>query len=531
MNEILTYQVLQAALDIGVKEFVLCPGSRNSSFVQALKSEQSITSYYMFEERSSAFFALGRCQATHRPVAVITTSGTAVGELLPAVMEAYYTGIPLLLISADRPRNFRGKGAPQSAEQVGIFGLYAPFFLDLAAGDSCDFTGWNQCAPAHINVCLAEPQSQPPWQGKTLKLQESDRPLPVVSKQAAVQLNRFLSTVKYPLVVVGSLRQDTREQVAQFLLKLNAPVVLEGISGLREDDRLKPLCIRRSEKILRSAIQADYAIDGVLRIGGVPTQRLWRDLEYLQGKVQVCSITEVPFSGLSWSGELITTPIDLFLQDYDCPNQSFADLAKKWLTEDQLFKARMFELFEEEPAAEPSLMYELSCCISDQAHVYLGNSLPIREWDMAASFDQRGFVVKASRGLSGIDGQLSTFLGTCIPYAENWGIFGDLTALYDMSAPWILSQLHHIQAHFVIINNGGGKIFDRMYSDIEMQNCHQLNFEPLARMWGIPYERWESVPERIGHPAGVQMIEIIPDHGATKRFWGSLTKEFTLVAG
>lgn len=525
MNEPLTYQVLQAAIDIGVSEFILCPSSRNSSFVQALKPETDAIIYYWFEERSAAFFALGRSKLTQRPVAVITSSGTAAAELLPAAMEAYYTGIPLLLITADRPRRFRGKGAPQSADQVGLFGLYTPYSLDVESHFPYCFSGWDQQAPAHINVCFEEPQGQPVWQGQSLKWKESlGKNKSLLNIDKGKKLDQFFAKVQQPLVVVSALKTHVKEDVVQFLLKLNAPLVLEGISGIREDERLKHLVITRTEKILTSAEQAGYAVDGVLRIGGVPTQRLWRDLEYLESNTYVCSITDVPFSGLSWNDDLIHGPIDQFLCEYSLKVSYHSNAAKQWLAEDQLFQEQLAYLFECEPTAEPSLMYELSRLIPKNSLVYLGNSLPIREWDLAALREDRKLTLFANKGMNGIDGQLSTFFGMCCDQSDNWGIFGDLTALYDMAGPWILSQLEGIQANIVIINNSGGKIFERMYTDVEMQNCHHLNFEPLAKMWGLSYEKWEFIPDQFAERGGSRLIEIVPDNIATKRFWDQMAK-------
>lgn len=531
MNEQLTYQVLQAAIDIGVSEFILCPSSRNSSFVLALKPETDAMIYYWFEERSAAFFALGRSKLTQRPVAVVTSSGTAAAELLPAAMEAYYTGIPLLLITADRPRRFRGKGAPQSADQIGLFGLYTPYSLDVESHFPYCFSGWDQKAPAHINVCFEEPQGQPAWQGQGLKWKE-----PLCKKKSLInfdeseKLDQFFSKVQQPLVVVSALKSQVKEDVVQFLIKLNAPLVLEGISGIREDERLKHLVITGSEKILASAAQAGYSVDGVLRIGGIPTQRLWRDLEYSESRLDVCSISDVPFSGLSWNDDLIHVPIDQFLRGYSLKNSYDSNAAKRWFEEDQLFKDKLSHLFETEPTAEPSLIYQLSRLIPKNSLVYLGNSLPIREWDMAALREDRNITLFANKGMNGIDGQLSTFLGTCSDLTNNWGVFGDLTALYDMAGPWILSQLEGIHANIVIINNSGGKIFERMYADVEMQNCHHLNFEPLAKMWGLSYEKWEFIPDRLAERGGSRLIEIVPDNVATKRFWDQMAKNLQTIA-
>jgi 2-succinyl-5-enolpyruvyl-6-hydroxy-3-cyclohexene-1-carboxylate synthase len=153
MNKFMAEQILLEASRVGVQEYCFCPGNRNSPFVPLIKSK----TYYWHEERSAAFFAIGRARLTERPVGIIVTSGTAAGELLPAAMEVYYSGVPLLLITADRPRRYRGSGAPQSAEQVGLFGQYATFSLDLAGEEPCTLSGWNLVSPAHINVCFEEP--------------------------------------------------------------------------------------------------------------------------------------------------------------------------------------------------------------------------------------------------------------------------------------------------------------------------------------------------------------------------------------
>jgi len=144
----------------GAHEFCVCAGSRNSPLLAVLGGGQAILPvrtgkiacpplrlFSFVDERSAAFFALGRVKLHGQPVAVVTTSGTAVAEMLPAAIEAYYSGIPLILISADRPARFRGTGAPQSIEQLGLFGVYAETSLD----------SWTRTKPLHLNVEFDEP--------------------------------------------------------------------------------------------------------------------------------------------------------------------------------------------------------------------------------------------------------------------------------------------------------------------------------------------------------------------------------------
>lgn len=310
---------------------------------------------------------------------------------------------------------------------------------------------------------------------------------------------------KNPLVVVSTLLKKDREAVVHFLLKLAFPVYLEGVSGIREEPRLQHLRITYIEKL--------WDIDGVLRIGGVPTFRYWRDLENLEGKIPVYSVSHLPFSGLSW-GNVIHCDITSFLESL-CWDKIPVDHPA--IQADQNLYQVTLELIREEPRSEQSLVHALSLQIPRKSLVYLGNSMPIREWDSSATYTNREFQIFASRGLNGIDGQISTFLGLCQPYQENWAILGDLTTLYDMAGPWILPQLSDINVNIVVINNGGGKIFAGMFPYTEIQNLHSHNFEPLANMWGLNYEQWEIITP-ISSAKQNRLIEIIPDDTSTKRF-------------
>ena len=135
-------RVIALARELGVEDFCVCGGSRNAPLIAVIDRAFSFV-----DERSAAFFALGRAKLTERPVAVITTSGTAVAELLPAAVEAHYSGVPLVLITADRPERYRGTGAPQAIEQEGIFGVYASRHPER----------WTRGGPLHINIEFDEP--------------------------------------------------------------------------------------------------------------------------------------------------------------------------------------------------------------------------------------------------------------------------------------------------------------------------------------------------------------------------------------
>jgi 2-succinyl-5-enolpyruvyl-6-hydroxy-3-cyclohexene-1-carboxylate synthase len=524
--EALAHAVLTRLLAAGVREFCVCPGARNAPFIAWLagpERDPAITCRYFYEERSAAFYALGRARRLQAPVAVLTTSGTAAGELLPATMEAYYTGVPLVLVTSDRPRSYRHTGAPQVAMQPGIFGIYVSESLDL---DHSVPALKISALPLHLNVCFDEPLVS----AAAERALHPDARLatPSVSNAApstgpAPDLAGFFAQAARPLALVSGLGSAAeREGVASFLLAHGIPAYLEAASGLREDPRLAQLRVHQGDRLIERAVQAEYAIDGVLRIGAVPTHRLWRDLEGKLAHLPVVSVSALPFSGLSRDNRLIQCS-PARLAEVPAAGTPPREWAQRFLAADREFQAGIDALCAEHPRAEPALFRALSRVIAPSSHVYVGNSLPIREWDLAATFEPRGLELTASRGLNGIDGQVSTFLGLSETGRENWAIVGDLTALYDLAGPWALRDRPELDARICVVNNGGGRIFDRMFPEKEFQNAHPIRFRAWADLWGLPFEQWETVPA--ARPlAGASLVELVPCAESTRAFWEAYAK-------
>ena len=512
-NMQLSHHVIYQLLASGVREFCLCAGARNSPFVKLFESNPQIKVYHFFEERSAAFFALGRIVATRHPVAVITTSGTAVAELLPAAVEGTYSSLPLILVTADRPKSYRGTGAPQSIEQVGIFTYYIESCFDLDA-DNTHFSlnGLSWKKPIHVNVCFSEPlkdgdviQFKAPDQEVRTKFPESF-PIEMVD-----QMHGFLETY-HPIVILGAIPEKCREHVVDFLARLKAPIYAEAISGLRGHPRLKEFEIRSGERILTKLLD-DKVFNAVFRIGGVPTVRLWRDLEDRRIDLPVFSLGYNHFTGLS-------REIPHF-DDLEDLSKIEVDVAKfmpdNVMSFDQSMAVKAVELYKKYPRSEPGLVYHLSKLTSGEA-VYLGNSLPIREWDLAADFDQIPLRVSGSRGANGIDGQVSTFLGWCKSKSPNWAILGDLTALYDPSALWVSRQMQDMKIRIVVLNNSGGMIFKRMFGKEIFLNRHDIGFEHWAKQWSFDFQKWQEVPSA---PilSDRQIIEVSVCEKQTEQFW------------
>lgn len=518
-NMQLAGKVIQELVNTGVREFVLCAGARNSPLVHILDDNKNLKVYSFFEERSAAFFALGRIASTRRPVAIITTSGTAVAELLPAAVEGTYSSLPLIMVTADRPKHYRGTGAPQAIEQVGIFSYYNEVALDIDAENShVSFKSLSWKKPIHVNVCFEEPLIDGPVPQITFPGNSERTKLPGQLPLGTLkEMEIFLNSHK-PLVIVGILPEKAYGTVLEFLKQYKAPVYCEGISSLRGHPEIKDIEIRSGEQMVHRVLKSKLC-DSILRIGGVPTARVWRDLEGKYKDVPVFSVSFNHFTGLSRPVQHVSS-LDL-LSQVEFSNPQIENIRLN--IEDSRRAESVRLLLEKYPESEQGLIYSLSKRMKGGS-IYLGNSLPIREWDSCSSHDAIPLRVAANRGANGIDGQISTFLGWAHAEAENWCLVGDLTTLYDLSSLWAAPQVEAAKLRIVIINNGGGQIFSRMFNKDIFLNRHQISFEAWAAMWQWSYQMWHSIPTNM-ELQDRQIIELRPHWEQTQEFW----KEYELL--
>jgi len=355
---------LRDLVQSGVGEYVVCGGARNAVLLEVLAKLEAagkVKVWSHFEERSAGFFALGRTMVTGKPCAVVVTSGTAVAELLPSVIEAYYQARPLVLLTADRPEHFRGSGAPQAIEQVGIFGEYA----------GRDLGNWEGKGPLHVNMELDEEfvVGDDRFENFTLGEFAVDYGRPQVA-----ELARWLRepTMRGLVVMVGDLELEEQEEVFHFCESLAAPVVVEASSGLRE--ALQHLVVVDADRVLKENPPAK-----VLRLGGVPSGRFWRDLEDLL-EVSVWSVCRNGLRGLGRDAEVLQGMLQRVLPALGEPEE-LGDISE-WLEGVEGRGQRIEEALEALPDSEAGWMRMLSVYAAVGNSVYLGNSLPIREWNL-----------------------------------------------------------------------------------------------------------------------------------------------------
>jgi 2-succinyl-5-enolpyruvyl-6-hydroxy-3-cyclohexene-1-carboxylate synthase len=528
-----TVAVVEAVLGAGVEEFVVCAGARNSALIVVLAAlGDRVRLWQHFDERAAGFFAIGRIRATEKPIAVVTTSGTAVAELLPAVIEAHYQGVPLVALTADRPKHYRGSGAPQAIEQPGLFSCYADVSdITRPTGLETQIRNWNNKwrwrGPLHINVCLDEPDTATLPDLRIAGAAINGDLLPCI--KMGVEAQEMVHSAGAPppylfrclpdlaanrLIMAGDMTMADLYLQQLDIAEGGGLLYAEASSGLRDLPSLQAGLLRCGDATLRH-----LPVTEVYRYGGVPAARYWRDLE-TQENVSVHTVSRRKYSGLARIKK--TTSL---LEEW--PALTSPVPAAEYLARDAALYARLGELLTRFPNSEPALFRRLSQVTPRDATVLTGNSLAIREWNLCAEYG-RGHRVHVLRGANGIDGNLSAFLGVAADAAEAWCVAGDLTTLYDLNAPWMLRQLPAGRRRFVVIQNAGGKIFSRLPSlrgltERErslMENPHTVSLRGWAEMWGMDHvSGGGEVLERADSLADHAVIELYPDAAETEEFW------------
>jgi len=476
----------------GVREVVICAGARNTPLILTFLQTPGLHVWHHFEERSAGFFAIGRMQAGAGPVAVVTTSGTAVAELLPAVIESYYQGMPLFVCSADRPKRFRGSAAPQCIDQNHLFADYAERGGDVAVGEVWSgMPGWSRRRPLHLNLCFDEPLIDGPV---GMPAVDVDGGLPE-GLPAPVWRGFGCGPGERLLVVVGRLRKDERQPVARFLRGLGKEAWLEAESGLWGEEGVAEW---RGDSLA--------GFSHVLRLGGVPCAGWWRELETMDA-IRVLSWSGEGFSGLGRGRGVEAEAVDL------------ARLELSGSDAGQVGDGGGVDSEVAEPAdPEERVVWWMSRAVAKGASVFLGNSMPVRHWQKVG-LRVAGREMVANRGANGIDGEVSSFLGmavtACGEGREAWGLLGDLTVLYDCAAPYMTAQMPVGKVRLVVLNNGGGAIFTGLPFFLDLpekarqcvRNQHAASFKHWAGMWGWEYRVISSPADFEDLPEGPVLLE------------------------
>ncbi len=569
-NLLFARALLEGLVAGGVRHFCLAPGSRSSPLALAAHADSRLALHVQVDERSCGFLALGLAKATLAPVALLCTSGTAAANFLPAVVEAALAGVPLVVLTADRPPELRNAGAPQTIDQLHLYGSHARAFRDLPcpdeagvtaelaaqwAAEACSTARSRPAGPVHLNIPFREPLVPEPaamaaCDARWVQLApgaraaaEGERHEPRVATPGAAKTSELaarFAQASRPLILAGPEAASPGEAGAVLALAkaLGAPVFADIASGLRfaaagEGD----LPCAHADLFLRDEAIAALAPDLVLRFGGIPTSKVLAQwLARHRPPLVAVQPDERRRDPDAIVGEVVVAPTGDFCAALAASARRVAGASDDWR---RLLAAaeRGARLLAREAPHEAAAVAAACGALPAGGALVLASSMPIRWAEMYASRAERDVRVFANRGANGIDGTISTAAGVAIgTAAPTLLVTGDLAFLHDLGG--LRSAREATQGlAILLLNNDGGGIF----SHLPIAR-HEGAFEPLfgtpqgcdleaaTRAFGIEHRLAASVGEvaALAREAlaarRVRVIEWRTDRAETAREQASLAR-------
>jgi len=523
MNALSASMIVEEFIRNGVDRFCLAPGSRCTPLTLAVARNPRARVFKHFDERGLGFFALGLARGSGDPAVVITTSGTAVANLLPAVVEADLEDLPLIVLSADRPPELRDTGANQTINQVGLFGHRVRWFVDFPCPGTQHGVDYilhtidhavarAQSGPVHLNAMYREPlvpdeqgPNLSPWVGSLGHWVESGDPHTryaggqrVVDASRVHDLAGLLGGDASGVLVVGELHGAADRTGALTLGEiLGWPVAADLGSGLRTGVTSSHI-IHQLDPILQQDTAFADPPEAVIHLGGrFLSRRVQAWINHHQPAIYaLCDDSDhqrVPgkvthrFSG----------SVQAFCEDLARASKPGANRAwlERWQHRQALCDEALNEQFQS-VFSEPVLARTVSRLIPEGHDLFLGNSMPVRDMDMFNSPECRAASIHANRGASGIDGLIASAAGIAAGRgAPLTLLIGDLSALHDLNSLNLLRKASSPMT-LVVVNNDGGGIFsflpvaeqEEVFEDY-FGTPHGLQFEQAAAQFELPYTR------------------------------------------
>ena len=516
----------------GVREAVLAPGSRNAPLSFALHDADAagrLRLHVRIDERSASFLALGLAKATGRPVVVTCTSGTAAANLHPAVLEASESGVPLLVLTADRPPELRGAGANQTVDQVKLFGSAVRWYAEAGTPTAeDDHAYWRtlvdravaaasgtlsaEPGPVHLNLPLREPLV--PDAGAVPDGRPGGAPWTTVRppvREAAPLSGAPARTV----VVAGDCPPELGGSVDALAEAAGWPVFAEPSSGARAGAH----AVTTYPLLLPDVLDA-LSPDRVLVVGR-PT--LTRGVQALLRRPDVA--VEVRAAGPRWAdpgrhASEVAVGLPLHVTD----PQPDAAWLRVWLEVEEAARAALDAHLDAETVLTGArLARDLCRCLPAGALLLLGSSTPVRDVDLAAG-DLGALRVMANRGVAGIDGTVSTAIGAALAHeGPAYALLGDLTLLHDANGLVLGPDEPRPDLCLVVNDNDGGGIFGLLEQggpehaaafERVFGTPHGTDVEALCRATGTAYtrvERADALAPALQPGPGLRVVHVPTD--------------------
>jgi 2-succinyl-5-enolpyruvyl-6-hydroxy-3-cyclohexene-1-carboxylate synthase len=486
--------------DAGVGMAVISPGSRSSPLALACLRHPAIDSRILLDERTAAFFALGQAKAEGRPVALICTSGSAVANWHPAVVEADLARLPLILLSADRPPELQDCGANQTVDQHSVFGHHLRAFHPLPPAEA-DYLWlgnlaarvvaqslWPLAGPVQVNVPFREPllAAEP-----VLRLAAPAPPRVVLprlqppSDVLETLADRFGGSRG---VILAGAEPLPAEPIVRLAAALDWPILADPLSGLRFGEHDLSRVMAKADLFLRAGRPVPAQ---VLRFGALPISRA------VANWLSSLPAEQVVVSGDSRWPDPQRSAALMIHADPALVADGLADRVKLPAPDGWLNGFRAAEDAAERLAIihcppEAAVVQAIIEILPDKALLFLANSMVVRDFDAFSGIGPKRLTILGNRGASGIDGNLATFFGAAATgrFSAAVAMVGDLTFLHDVGG---LAAGQGVDATVCVLDNGGGAIFDHL-PQATLPEFEQAwltpqvaDFGAAAQVWGHHY--------------------------------------------
>ncbi len=538
----------------GVRDFVLCPGSRSTPLALAIARQPVVRLWLHLDERSASYFGLGLAKTKRQPVAIVSTSGTAAANFLPAVVEAFLSRVPLVVLTADRPHELRDCGAPQTIDQLRLYGGQVKWFFDLAepaasvslvkhvrtiACRAVAAATRGPAGPVHLTCHYREPlvpHPCPPLPGAEGR--PSGRPYVVASHGPRAPEAEHVAALaaelanRRGLILCGPQHDPALpEAVVRLASRLSFPILADPLSGVRCGAHDRGLVLDSYDAFLRDEdFVARFEPETILRFGAMPTSKpvlLYRERHATARLVVVDDDgwnepTQLASDVLQANARLFCDAMVLALRPSSEEDASRFEWLAAWQDADRRAREAIADrLATTEALFEGKVFSELAALLPAGTTLYAGNSMPVRDLDTFFPASRRSIQFLANRGANGIDGVVSSALGASAA-AEGPVVLviGDLSFYHDSNG-LLAAKRHGLNLTIVLLNNDGGGIFsflpqasDPEHFETLFGTPHGLDFRPIAETYGATFTRvatWDEFRAAVRSgiaEGGLRVVEV-----------------------
>jgi 2-succinyl-5-enolpyruvyl-6-hydroxy-3-cyclohexene-1-carboxylate synthase len=518
-NETWAYKMIDTFVELGIDHFCCAPGSRSSSLELAIASHPKATHVVHFDERGLCFYAVGFGKAMKKPAVVVATSGTAIGNLMPGVMEACNERVPLILLSADRPPELRDCGANQTCDQVKLFSNFVRWQVDLPCPDhrisdryltstisqALVMATYPPAGPVHINCMFREPLFS-----NTIEHFPVEYPVTFThaelhpSREAISYWTEALSSRHQGVIIAGSCSTDISDAVFALADRLKWPIFADILSSLRTAEG-PPSLITHFDPILK--LKNGIAADAVIQFGDrfvSKTLSQWLEQQTFEFFLHISDhpMRQDPHHLVT---HRVQTCPKIFTREllFSLPAKREDHWQTVWHRWDESCQGILNDYFSSQTSlSEPGIVWEIASFLSEDWCLLLGTSMPVRDANQFFLPHSQCGTIFGNRGVSGIDGIIATACGivkgTDKPILV---LIGDLTFLHDLTSLALLAKMEK-PVILCVVNNSGGGIFSflpiskrkEVFEEF-IAASHEITFASAASLFNIPYFHPETPAE------------------------------------